>query len=138
MSRLKIHLWFCLTSATLLGVSACQDKTAAPETPAISESPAAPATPEVAVQTSQPRLVEPKIDMVALRAAQFQADCRERITAKMIEPDAANITYVPTSQPDAYTAQVELLNRETGGVIRLDFDCRRNANGEITTKMITD
>ena len=135
MSRLKIHLWFCLTSATLLGLSACQDKAAAPEAPALSKSPA---VPEVAVQTSQPLTVEPEIDLAALRAAQFQADCRERITAKMIEPDAANITYVPTSQPDTYTAQVELLNRATGGTIRLDFDCRRNADGEITTKMIAD
>jgi len=116
MSRLKLHLWLILTSAALLGVSACQDKAAAPEAPAISESPATPATPEVAVQTAQPIIVEPKIDLAALRAAQFQEDCRERITAKMIEPEAANI----------------------GGTIRLDFDCRRNADGEITTKMIAD
>jgi hypothetical protein len=96
----------------------------------------------MAVQSKKPIIIEPEIDLAAQRAAQrtaqFQADCRERITARMIDPDAANITYVPTSQPDAYLAQVELLNRASGGTIRLDFDCRRNADGEVTTKMLAD
>lgn len=173
MSWSKLPFWFSVTSAALLGLSACQDKTAAPdaETPAVTESPATvsemPAVSEspttesetsvspesppaaakrsasnIAVQTVKPIIAEPEIDLAAQRAAQrvaqFQANCRERITAKMIDPDAASITYVPTSQPDAYLAQVELLNRATGGTIRLDFDCRRNADGEVTTKMLAD
>lgn len=77
-----------------------------------------------------------QLDMSA--AIELQSDCTDKITARMIDPAAANVSFTPLSDENGLQAQVKLLNRESGGTIELNFTCVRTANGEVVTTLVSD
>ncbi len=79
-------------------------------------------------------IIEPEIDPNAA----FHAACTDRITAKMIDPSAVDITYTPLAGEDGFQAAVNLQKQGDGGSIRLDFTCRRTAGGDVFTQLISD
>ena len=84
-----------------------------------------------AVQSAAPLSIKPTPD------TGFQSACTDKITAKMIDPDAANIAYAPLQSDEGYDAAVTL-TKQDGSTVSLDLKCRRDAEGTITAQLIAD
>lgn len=94
---------------------------------------------EPAASAPSPSTAASPIDLVQKLNpdAAFKSACTDKITAKMIDPSAADISYTPLSGEDGFRASVNL-KTQGGGDIALEFTCRRNADGDVVSKLISD
>ena len=134
-SRKSIFLSLIVIS--LVGCSPKEPKeTAAPisSTIAPAEAKAKPAAPA----TISPASVQTATIKKPSAATLFQTACSDEITAKMIDPTAAKISYTRLMQGAGYQAQVTLQNQGSGKTMTFDYICLRAEGGEVITKLISD
>ena len=140
-------------TALVFGLLGCSPKEPKETTPPISTTPVSVPTPNPApipepISVPKPATAPEPTATATLTSATmpkelsaitlFQMACSDEITAKMIDPTAAQIAYKSLPQEAGYQAQVTLQNRGGGKTMTFDYICLRAEDGEVITKLISD
>lgn len=68
----------------------------------------------------------------------FQSACAKQITAQMIDPTAAEISYSNMTTEDGIKASVTVTNPTDGSISALEFLCIPNGDGDAIAELLAD